>query len=342
MQFEWSYLQRILPSCEEAFTPIWNTLYQYFWPAIFEGTISDHEKQLFSIPARLGGMGVRNPIESAKIAYTTSRAGTRNIVDAIKGKMEFSLPDHKMSDAMSNMHTTLQQQDEVILHSTLANSELNAKTRRAIQRAVEGKTSSWLTALHIAHHHFDLSATEFRDALALQYNRPLLKMPANCDGCGAATSLEHALDCKKGGLVTQCHNEVRDVIGDLASVVFKEVVKEPVVQEANDAEGVPSLIADLSIRGVWQPQTVALFDVRVTDTDAPSHSQRVVSAILSSAEEAKIRSTLKQQLFAEHHSHPLLCQSMESWVEKQAFLSNILLRNLLISGKSQTVRYWDG
>ena len=69
MQFEWSYLQRILPSCEEAFTPIWNTLYQYFWPAIFEGTISDLEKQLFSIPARLGGMGVRNPIKTAKIAY---------------------------------------------------------------------------------------------------------------------------------------------------------------------------------------------------------------------------------------------------------------------------------
>ena len=176
-------------------------------------------------------MGVRNPIKTAKIAYTTSRAGTRNIVDAIKGKMEFSLPDHNdlMSDAMANMHTTLQQQDEVILHSTLANSELNAKTRRAIQQAVEGKTSSWLTALPIAHHHFDLSATEFRDALALRYNRPLLNMPANCDGCGAATSLEHALDCKKGGLVTQCHNEVQDVIGDLASV---EVVKEPVVQEA--------------------------------------------------------------------------------------------------------------
>ena len=153
--------------------------------------------QLFSIPAQLGGMGVRNPIESAKIAYITSRAGTRNIVDAIKGKMEFSLPDHnvQMSDAMANMHTTLQQQDEVTLHSTLANSELNAKTRRAIQRAVEGKTSSSLTALPIAHHHFDLSATEFRDALALRYNRPLLTMPANCDGCGAATSLVHALDC---------------------------------------------------------------------------------------------------------------------------------------------------
>ena len=86
----------------------------------------------------------------------------------------------------------------------------------------------------------------------------------------------------------QRHNEVRDVIGDLASLVYMEVVKEPIVQEANDADGVvPSLITDLSIRGVWQPQTVALFDVRVTDTDAPSHSQRVVTAVLSSAEEEK-------------------------------------------------------
>ena len=148
-------------------------------------------------------------------------------------------------------------------------ADKNPRTSQ-IQQAVEGKSSSWLTALPLAHHHFDLSATEFRDALALRYNRPLLKLPANCDGCGAATNLEHALDCKKGGLVTQHHNEVRDVI-DLSSLVYKEVIKEPIVQEAD----VTSLIADLSIRGVWQPQTVGLFDVRVTDSDAPSHSQRV-------------------------------------------------------------------
>ena len=47
----------------------------------------------------------------------------------------------------------------------------------------------------------------------------------------------------------QRRNEIRDAIGDLASIVYKEVIREPVVQEANDACGVPSLIADLSIRG---------------------------------------------------------------------------------------------
>ena len=96
-----------------------------------------------------------NMVNVSGIVSKLIRAGTRNIVDAIKGKMVFSLPDHNVliSEAMANMHTTLQHQDEVILHSTLANSELNAKTRRAIQRAVEGKVSSWLTALPIAHHH---------------------------------------------------------------------------------------------------------------------------------------------------------------------------------------------
>ena len=62
--------------------------------------------------------------------------------------------------------------------------------------------------------------------------------------------------------------------------MYKEVIREPVVQEASDACGVPSLIAELSIRGVWQPQTVALFDMRVVDTDAPSYSHRDVAAVL--------------------------------------------------------------
>ena len=33
-------------------------------------------------------------------------------------------------------------------------------------------------------------------------------------------SMEHALDCRVWGLVTQCHNEFRDAIGDLATLCF--------------------------------------------------------------------------------------------------------------------------
>ena len=127
-----------------------------------------------------------------------------------------------------------------------------------------------------------------RDALSLRYHRPLLKTPAHCDGCGKEFSFQHALDCKKGGLVTQRHNEVRDALGDLAAIVYKHV-REPIVQEADDSSGRSALIADLSIRGVWQPQTAALLDVRVVDTDAQSYASCTVDAVLCSAEQEKKR-----------------------------------------------------
>ena len=106
-------------------------------------------------------------------------------------------------------------------------------------------------------------------------------LPASCDGCGGDFSLTHTLDCRKGGLVTQRHNEVRDALGDLAALGYREVVCEPIV--CNRDNDFPALIADLGVRGVWIPQGEALFDVRVVDTDAASYVNRSVSAVLASA-----------------------------------------------------------
>ena len=88
-------------------------------------------------------------------------------------------------------------------------------------------------------------------------------------------------------MVTQCHNEIRDALGDLASIAFKNVRREPMVKEANIRDGTTALIADISVTGLWQPQTVALLDVRVVDTNAPSHIHRNTAAVPSSAEEKK-------------------------------------------------------
>ncbi|KAL5506022.1 hypothetical protein EMCRGX_G007585 [Ephydatia muelleri] len=57
-------------------------------------------------------------------------------------------------------------------------------------------------------------------------------------------------------------------------------------KEADDSRGRPALI---SIRGVWQPQTAVLLDVRVIDTDAQSYASRTVDAVLCSAEQEKKR-----------------------------------------------------
>ena len=118
-----------------------------------------------------------------------------------------------------------------------------------MERAKLNDLSGWLTVLPMSQDHFDLTAQEFRDALVLRYWKPLLNVPSNCDGCGSPFSLNHALICRKGGLIIQRHNEVRDAVDDLAALVWGRVVSEPVVRDASvDGE---VLIADLGARGVW-------------------------------------------------------------------------------------------
>ena len=50
--------------------------------------------------------------------------------------------------------------------------------------------------------------------------------PCVCDGYGGDFSLTQALDCHKGGLITQHHN---DALGDLATLGYQKVVCEPIV-----------------------------------------------------------------------------------------------------------------
>ena len=136
--------------------------------------------------------------------------------------------------------------------------------------------------LPLAKSQFDLVPREFRDALAIHYKKPLLNVPGICDGCGAPFCLEHVLSCKKGGLI------VRDAVGDLANFAWNNVKREPIVREADDENGTPDLVADLAIRGVWLPQSGALFDIRVIDTDAQSYCKRSPRDVLKTVEREKM------------------------------------------------------
>ena len=289
LQCEWSYLQRVMHNCGGAFVPLQDVILKAFYPALFEGDLSDAECKLFSLPTRFAGLGINNPTETASSSYHTSTQGTKVVVEAIKGCGEFSSACHldAISKARYETRKALDEVSKQKLDAILAT--LSPGRQRAIMRVVEGKTSSWLTTLPLQSCHFDLAPVQFRDGLALHYLRHPSNLPAKCDGCGADFTLQHALDCKKGGLVILRHNEIRDCLGDLASQVWPQVIKEPIVNETTATSSDPGLRLDLGIRGVWQPQVEALFDVRVIDTDAPSHCHRAPNAILESSSLEKKR-----------------------------------------------------
>ena len=287
LQFEWCHLQWVIPDCANHFVPLRNVLNDSFYPALLGGPTSTHELCLFALPARFGGLGISDPVESALMAFSSSREGASVLVDAIHGATEFCVTAHleQLARVRHDVSGRRKEYAQSVLSSVL--ESLPSPTCRSIKRAIDFQTSGWLTVLPLACHQFDLSSQQFRDALSLRYHRPLAMMPASCDGCGSTFCLSHALDCRKGGLVTQCHNEVRDALGDLAALAYKDVIREPVVCKGDD--GAPVLIADLGVRGVWLPQIEALFDVRVTDADAPSYLSRSVVDVLATAEEEKKR-----------------------------------------------------
>ena len=157
---------------------------------------------------------------------------------------------------------------------------------------------------------FDLTAQEFRDVLAIRYKKPLLSIPPFCDGCGSPSSLDHFLICKKGGLITQRHNEVRDAIGDLTSLVWSSVKREPIVKNAHDDDSGEVLIADLCVQGVWLPQAEALFGIRIIDTDGQSYLGQSPTQVISVAENEKKRKYLDAAAARRTHFTPL-CSSVD-------------------------------
>ena len=174
--------------------------------------------------------------------------------------------------------------------------------------------SGWLTVLPVSQDHFDLTAQEFHDALALHNLQPLLNVPSNYDGCGSPFSLDHALICRKGGLIIR-HNEVRDAVGDLAALVWGRVVSEPVVRDAS-VEG-EALIVDLGARGVWEPQAMVLFAICVVDTDAKSYLSHSSVAVLASAEAEKKRKYC-DACTERHATFTPLCFSVDDLVGDEA------------------------
>ena len=61
-------------------------------------------------------------------------------------------------------------------------------------------------------------------------------LPTSCDGCGESKKFDvnHALDCKKGRLVTARHDEIRDELRYLLAHVFSPslIRCEPMINPA--------------------------------------------------------------------------------------------------------------
>ena len=181
VQHEWSFFQRVVSVCPGWFDDLRNALRSEFWPSLFGGHVSEAEADLFSLPTRLGGMGIRDPTVTSELCFDASVGGSGSIVDHLMGKEMFSVADHGdvFMRACNTRRLKQKEVDMINLDRTL--SLFDDGKVRAIRRSIDGKSSNWLNVVPVLRYGFVLAEREFRDAIALRYKRPLVEMRSHCD-----------------------------------------------------------------------------------------------------------------------------------------------------------------
>jgi hypothetical protein len=207
------------------------------------------------------------------------------------------------------------------------------------------------------HRKWDGTAEEFRDALIIRYGELPSNFPQKCDGCDAHFTLQHALACKKGGLVIFRHNKVRDKLTHLATKAFtpSAVCNKPLIRSGHVADDEKALApngtnqhepttqeatpederGDLLIRAFWTRGTDCILDVRVTDMDAKSYCKQPPAKVIETQEKEKKRKYLENCLKQRRHFTPFVV-SVDGLLGREAATFSKRLAAKLASKRQRT------
>ena len=205
--------------------------------------------------------------------------------------------------------------------------KLSVDTLRVVKQAQEKGAGSWLSVISLEEQGFTLTKSEFRDSLALRYNRALRGLPSQCP-CGQKFDINHALNCKKGGFVIIRHNIIRDFEANLLRKVYTDVETEPSLQPVNGEQVVghtgDEARPDVRARGVWRKGHNAYFHIRVTNPSSNSQKNQTIEKVLKKHEAEKKRQYNHRIMNFEHGTFTPLIFALNGGVGADFFSVNEL------------------
>ena len=282
---QWSYALRTNPAMTNLLMPLEDVIKSTLIPAITGRVVSDTERELFALPPRLGGLGIKNPVQEADNEYEASRSLAGPLCEKIFQKD--SLYDASVMDnqkkardevRMKRKNTQKCQFEKII-------ALLPEAMKRNVELATEKGASSWLLTLPIKAQGLVLHKSDFRDAIHLRYNWQPMHLRTQCI-CGKSFTVDHALVCNTGGLPTRRHNEVRDLTANLMTEICHNVSSEPRLQPLNgetfslaSTNRDDAARVDVSADGFWCRGQRAYFDVRIFNPNAPSYIHQKIGTV---------------------------------------------------------------
>jgi hypothetical protein len=340
LQTEWTYLQRVVPDLEAHFTAVEQVIVDEFLPALFgeeDGAVLEPLRALFTLPCRLAGLGVPDPRHTSAGNYKDSKSVTTMIAQCLRASKDLDVGTY-LERASQETRTNRAVREGMAENRLEAYLEtVDAATKRRVKRSQD--CGAWLTVMPSQLNGTELSALEFRDALRIRFGLNPQNLPEQCDGCGARFTVDHAMQCRRGGLVIHRHDDVAGEWHQLcaSSLTPSKVSDEPLIPQSRvrtEVNGVvhmtdpPAIRGDVAAHGFWQRGTTTIFDIRVTDTDSRSHRNKDPTKVLAKQAKEKKDKYSDACTQARRHFTPLVF-SVDGLREKETIAASKRLSRLL-------------
>ena len=292
----WGYVQRTIPDISHCFEPLEQVIKDEFLPKIVGRPISTHEREIFELPVRHGGLGIPNPVHTAEEEFKNSVFVTEKLTNQVYNQEISSLPDIKeIYSKMKIVDEGKELKHRRRIKDLKNNPNTSMYMRRLLDLACEKGAGAWLTALPVQSIGYALNKEDFLGGIQLRYGFRIAKLPLHC-GCGKHNSIDHALTCPTGGYVIFRHNKIRDTFAKILKDVCTDVKTEPPLIPI-DADFNKSLTGnrtdcarlDVSCVGIWSPLEKTLMDVRIFHPCAPSYMNKPVQSLFDENERSKKR-----------------------------------------------------
>ncbi len=301
----WTYVQRTIPNINHLFEPLEEVIREKLIPALVGRKINDIEREIFSLPVRLGGMNILNPVETSDTQYKASRFITEDLTNVIKNQdLNFDNYDNENARNRKKAAVSTKEEEWKEKYNNLM-ERVGAKEKRMIELAKEKGAGAWLSALPIKALGYVLNQQEFRDSVCLRYGWRIPNTPAYCQ-CGKKNTIDHTLSCPNGGYTIMRHNCLRDLEGELMKEVCRDVKIEPELLPVGEREMAGNTAdkarLDVSGVGVHGAHERTFTDIKVFHPNCKAYVSKDINKLYLQHENIKKRDYNERVLNVEHGS----------------------------------------
>jgi len=153
LQGRWTFLSRCVPGLSALLRPLEDAIRLVFLPALLRRHLSDKEREIFSLPARFGGMGITNPAENCENAHKCSLLLSEPLVDLVL-RQESSFDPADLNDETTTLKKQLDCDREDACKAKFEGlyTRVNPMLQVSLKVAREKGASSWVTACPLFDH----------------------------------------------------------------------------------------------------------------------------------------------------------------------------------------------